>query len=109
MPRQSIGAFDLIIGAPRLSIEIYHKSTEAPPRQSSRLSIGLILSAITRHSPSGRKPREVKHERNMMLCMSCVQLPLAVRQNQAKIPGDTMIHTISKVHQWLARADREEI
>ena len=31
-------------------MEIYHKSTEEPPRQSSHLSIGLILSAITRHT-----------------------------------------------------------
>ena len=53
MPRQSIGASDLIIGAPRLSIEVYHKSTEAPPRQSSHLPIGLILSAITRHTAHG--------------------------------------------------------
>ena len=57
MPRQSIGASNLIIGAPRLSIEIYHKSTEAPPRQSSHLSIGLILSAITRHKTGGDTPR----------------------------------------------------
>ena len=32
-----------------VSIEIYHNSTEATPRQSSHLSIRLILSAITRH------------------------------------------------------------
>ena len=69
-----------------------------------------IISIMTVAEIEKLSEREkTKRSETCYVCHVFVQLPLAVRQNQAKISGDTMILQISKVHQWPTRAGREEI